>query len=236
MTGRDLVTASLRLIGAIAPGESIEASEATDGLAAFNRMLDSWSLESLVIQKVTEAEIPLSIGVQDYSIGPSGDLIVDRPVKIEYAKLKLSTNTPPTYYPVRILSVSEWASIRQKSLQSTIPDCVFIEGTFPNETLRLFPVPNASSSLVLYYQSPLSSISTLDTQIVLPPGYERALVYNFAIEIASEYGKIPTEIVFKIATDSKASIKRNNHRPSFLRVDDALVSNNRYNIYTDGAR
>jgi hypothetical protein len=49
MTGRDLISASLRLIGAIAPGESPEASEASDALGTVNRMLDSWANEPLML-------------------------------------------------------------------------------------------------------------------------------------------------------------------------------------------
>lgn len=41
-TARDVVTGALRLIGVLAAGETAQAAEATDGLAALNRMMHGW--------------------------------------------------------------------------------------------------------------------------------------------------------------------------------------------------
>jgi hypothetical protein len=63
-TGRDLVAASHRKIGALAAGESLEAQQATDGLAELNRMLSSWSTEGLMGFEVFASPIDLDTEIE----------------------------------------------------------------------------------------------------------------------------------------------------------------------------
>jgi hypothetical protein len=230
VTGRDLVSASLRLIGAIAPGESPEASEAKDGLYALNRMISSWSTENLLIYAKVREEFTLTPGQAAYTMGSAANLNTTRPMAIERAAIEAQT-TPAIEYPIRLLSQAQWAEIVIKDTQSTIPTDLFAEGTYPNETINLYPVPSAAHKLVLYTTKPLTEIATLDTVISLPPGYERALAFNGAIELAPEYGRPVSAEVAKIADDSKAAIKRANLRPNYLRVESALMSAGPFDIY-----
>lgn len=216
MTGRDLVSASLRLIGALAQGESLEASEATDGLAALNRMIDSWSTEGLIIHVITQ-ENPLTLTAGDSTItmGASGD-ITTRPQSIESAIIRSGSTDYP---PMRKLSVDEYARISNKGVQG-IPDSFYDDGGHPQRTITFYPVPAGTFQFVPFTKRPLTTITSLDTTISLPPGYERALVYNGAVEIGPEYGRPLDPRIEAIAIESKAAIKRANHRPSYLRCDD----------------
>jgi hypothetical protein len=54
---------------------------------------------------------------------------------------------------------------------------------------------------------------TLTTQIALPAGYESALKYNLALELAAEYLIDPKEMLIIRAKESKANIKRLNSSP-----------------------
>lgn len=236
MTGRDLITASLRLIGAIAPGESIAAQEATDGLASINRMIDSWSNEGLMIFETVREVFPINSGDQDYTMGPTGDFVTTRPMEIEIALIRDTTVTPAIEYPLEILNDQQWSSIRIKEVQSTLPLYLYYEKSYPNISINIYPKPSATKSLVFYSTKPLTTISTLDTVLSLPPGYERALVYNGSLELAPEYGREVSQLVLSSAIDSKASIKRTNHRPIYLKVDEALIQDGGFNILTGGFR
>lgn len=236
MTGRDLLKASLRLIGAIAPGESLSATEAVDGLATLNRMIDGWSNESLMIYSKVREEFTLTANDGVYSIGPSADFNTTRPISIEEATLEVTSGNPDYEIPLRIIKTSaEWAAISQKDSTNTYPECIFAEGTYPNETINLYPIPSEANKLVLYSKKPISTVATIDTSISYPPGYEEALIYNLALRLAPEYGRQVTEMVMMTAIESKASIKRVNHRQTLLRVDDGLLSNTGFNIMTGEA-
>ncbi len=236
MTGRDAVTASLRLIGAIAPGESITASEATDGLSALNRMLGSWSNESLLIHAKVRSEHTLTANDGIYSIGTGANFNTTRPIQIEEAAIQVVAATPDYEIPIQIIrSVQEWAAVTSKFSTSEIPQYLYAEGTFPNDTLNLYPIPTVANKLVLYSQKPLTEL-TLDGDVELPPGYDEAIIYNGSVRLAPEYGKAVTAEVMQIAMDSKANIKRTNHKPRYLQCDPALLGDcSRFNIYTGGS-
>jgi hypothetical protein len=232
VTGRDLISASARLIGVLAPGESLTAGEATDGLATLNRMLDGLSNDDLVIHAVT-AETPLTLTAGDDSVtlGALGD-ITTRPMQIESALIRdVSTD-----YSVRILTQDEYAAIPDKATQSTYPAALYDDGGYPQRTLKLYPVPSVAVSLVLFTKRALTQIATLDTSVSLPPGYEEMLVYNLAIRLSPEYGRpVPGEVA-AIAADSLAKIKSKNHRPMLLECDPGLVGMGGFNIETGGSQ
>lgn len=236
MTGRDFVSASLRLIGVLAPGESLESQEATDGLSSLNRMLGSWSTEELVINATTRESFTLTPGTQQYTMGSSGTFNTTRPLNIVRAALRDETQTPAAEYPINILTLAEWQRIIVKAQSSEVVTDLYAEGTYPLETINIYPKPTIAYKLVLWSDKPLTEISTLDTVLAFPPGYERALIYNGAIELAPEYGRTVSAEVAKVADESKANLKRLNHRPRLLRVDDALRSGSGFNIFTGGSR
>jgi hypothetical protein len=62
------------------------------------------------------------------------------------------------------------------------------------------------------------------TQLLnLPPGYERALKYALAIELAPEFGKSASPEIVAIANNAKAAIKRNNLQSVELKCDPAIL-------------
>jgi hypothetical protein len=234
-TGRDIVTASMRVLGVLASGESAASGEATDGLSALNRLMDSWSTEGLLVYaKTRETPVALTPGTGSYTMGTSGTLSGTRPMAILEAVIRDETSSPATEIPVDVLQLSEYAAIPVKDMQATYPNKLFDDGGYPTRTIRLHPVPSAAHKLVVWTARPLTAISTLDTSVSLPPGYERALITNLAIELAPEYGKGVSDALAMAAAESKANIKRANLRPSYLRVDEALTSGGSFNIYTGG--
>jgi hypothetical protein len=220
MTGRDAVAAALRLIGAVAAGETPAAQESSDGLSSLNRMINSWSAEGLLIHAIT-AESPLTLTAGDgaYTLGTSGD-ITTRPQEIVAAVIRDASNSLDQ--PVKILSASEYAALPDKTAQADYPTSLYDDGGYPQRTITLYPVPAAAHKLVLYTKRALTEISTLDTSVSLPPGYDDAIVFNLAMRLAPEYGRTVPDAVAVLATEAKASVKRGNRRPSYLRVDLAI--------------
>lgn len=73
-TALDIITKSLRAIGAYAPGESIAAADANDALDMLNDMVDTWSNATMMIPYVTEIIFTLTTGKYQYTIGPGGSI------------------------------------------------------------------------------------------------------------------------------------------------------------------
>lgn len=232
-TVRDLVKGSLRLIGAIAQGETPSAPEASDALTSLNGMLDGWSTEKLIIYDETFEDLTLIPSQQLYTIGSGGNFNTTRPLRISKAFIKKTNGSDYVEYPIEIANEDEWAMIASKSVSSTYPQKLYYEQAYPLGKIRLWPVPTEANTLVLYSWKPLTAFASLDTTISIPPGYLRAIRYNLAMELAPEYGKPTSTEVMAIASESKTAIKRLNIRPFYSEVDPALLSGNkRFNIYT----
>lgn len=231
-TARELIEGSMRLIGAIATGETASSEEATTALTVLNEMLDSWSTESLVIYDITREEFTLTPGTGAYTIGTSGAFNTPRPLKIENAAIEIQSASPTTEMPLKLLSPDEWAAIATKDIASSIPTELFMDGAYPLATINLWPKPTAAEKLVIYSWKPLTAIAELGTSISLPPGYSKAVRYNLALELAPEYGRDPSTIVVANAAESKANIKRMNSKPVYLECDIGLLGRRTYNIMT----
>ncbi len=229
MTGRDLLAVSLRQIGVIAPGEPLDASEASDGLAALNRMLGSWSTENLLINAKMREVFELDANDGEYSIGDSADLDTVRPQRIEAAAILDSNDVE---YAMRILTRDEWVALTNKTATTTRPSSLYRTGSWPTDTILLYPIPSQVVDLVLYCWKPITQIDTLDTEIDFPPGYEDALITNLAIRLAPEYRKVVSPVLGALAIETKANIKRMNKNSDLLRVDNALLRGRYFDINT----
>lgn len=222
-TARDIIESSMRLLGVLATGEAAQASEASDALDSLNDMLDSWSNENFVVNAVTAEEFTLTAGQSSYTMGTGGDFNTTRPLEIIKALLQEQGSSPKFELPMRIVTPKEYASITVKDTDSTIPTYIYKEGTYPLETLKLYPVPSEANKLVLYTLKPLTTFTNLSTDASFPPGYLRALKYNLAMEIGPEYGKEASASVVQIAMESKAEIKRQNFRPQISGCDNGTL-------------
>lgn len=222
---------ALRLIGELASGETPTDDEYADAILSLSGMLDSWRNDKLLVYAMQEETLTLSAGDSSYTLGPPGDSASTRPVAIDRAWIVDSGNS----YPVLAMNEAEYAAISAKTTQSNWPDRFLFRPTMPTATLIVYPVPNATRTIkivtrvVPYNPSSLTILTTLST----PPGWEKAIAYNLAIELAPEYGASVPPAVLKGAAESLASIKRANKfaQPSQAYTElGAMFSSGRGNI------
>lgn len=235
-TALQLITRSMRLAGAIGKGETADDDEAADGLTALNAMLDSWQLERLMVYQITQGSYTWPAATTSRSIGSGGNFSAQRPVKIDSAFIRDSSNNDLNL--VVLEDRQQYDGIVTKSTQSTLPQWIFMDPIYPLAVLYLYPVPSGQLTLKLNTWQTLQSFTALTTDLALPPGYERAIVYNFALEFAPEFGsgrKIDPQVPL-IASQSKAAIKTINQPSMVAQLDTAaanLSSGGRWNIYAD---
>lgn len=223
MTARDLIKGSLRLIGAIATGENPSAAEEVDALASLNGMLDAWSVKGFLIYQNVREVFPFVGGQATYTVGPTGNFNTTRPLIINKAMVLYAD----TETELEILTSAKYAEISDKSIQSNIPEYLYCDGGYPLENYSFYPVPSEANSVVIYSKKILTNIANASDELNLPPGYERALRYNLALEIAPEYGRDPSAIVAKTAMDSIVELQRQNTEAAYLTSDAFGLSSRR---------
>lgn len=205
-TAGSIIAGALRKLSQIGAGEVPTDDEYTDGLEALNALLDAWRNDKLMCYAMREETLPLDGGTAAYTIGPTGDLTTTRPVEIALAYIVDGGIT----YAVRLIDEGQYAAIADKATESDWPDRLLFRPTMPDADLIVWPVPNATRTLKMLTRVPFTAFADTTDAVTLPPGWERALVNNLAIEIAPEYEAQVPGSVLKAASESLAGIKRAN--------------------------
>ena len=223
-TALQLVTSSLRKIGAVAAGETPDADEQSDALSSLNQIVESWNIKGLALYRRENASYTLTPSQQVYTIGSGADFDGARPITLHGAFVTRGGID----YPLAVLTQSEWSDILQKSTESQLPEAVYYEPTFPDGTLRFWPIPLEAMTVTLAINMQLGAIADINDDLSFPPGYERALLYALAVDLAPEYPAVAlSQNVIDTADEALADIKRaNNTQNQPATFDAALAGGN----------
>ena len=233
-TVRDLITQAGRVLGVLAEGEEFSPEGAADGLACLRRMLDSWSAQRRTCFATLTQSFDWPAGKLTQTIGPTGDLVGLRPVQVISRSTCYVDVSSGITYNLTQLDQDQWNTIPVKSVESSYPQVFYVNYTFPNIEFSMWPRAQRVINLKLVSQLELVHVTDFDVDVSLPPGYERAVVANLALEVAPEYGVPWSGDLKRIAANSLAVIKRNNQPSIRLAIPGELVQNKaRYNIFSD---
>ena len=232
-TARDLCTAALQYLQVVGQLDTPQEGDMQRAFADLNDLMDSLSTDEYMVYSTNSDTYTLIGGTQSYTIGPTGTLVGTRPLDIISAYIVYNSVS----YEVSVINDVEYNSIGLKLLQTTLPQMLYYNQSFPNGTLFPWPIPSGNIPLTLTYNSIFTSFAMLDTAVSFPPGMARFLKWNLIKEIGEAWGKeIPPSVIMK-ANESKAALRRLNS-PQFRMTFDAVLMNKRqtYNIYKDGPR
>ncbi len=203
-TVTDLIKYALRNIKVLAPTETPTDTELADGLVTLNNMIDAWNAERYYVYCLNNLSHTLTPNSASFTIGPSGNLVADRPLRIESAQIE---DAQGVSFPINLITdPEEYFKIAFKSALSR-PIKLFYNPTGDAGTVYLWPIPDAAYTIKLQVWHPLTQFATINDEIELPPGYFQALQYNLALLLADEYGVEPTATLVALATRSKERIK-----------------------------
>ena len=175
-------------------------------LRILNRMLDSWSNEKQMIFVNETQSFTMTPSVNNYS---TALLSRGRPIAINAMTVLLSN----IYYPVSIIDLLSWNAITYKITQS-IPNQCYYNAEFPDGTMYFYPTPYAPFTCNVDCQYPITSTLLLSDDLVLPPGYEAAIVAGLAVEMWTYFkAGDPSPIMIKQMMQTRSVIKRTNFTP-----------------------
>lgn len=226
-----MILRALRLNGEKAHGGTLSSDEQTDYLSDLNAMMDSWNLERLMVYQLLQESKALTSSVGSYTIGSGGAFSTTRPNRIvDPCFIRDSANVD---HPLTLIDAPMYGSIFQKDVDGTYPSYLFYDGAFSSSLGTIFLYPEPAASLTLYINSwkQLQTFALISTTVALPPGYQRAIEFNLAVEIAGGFKNVSPEVA-KIARESKAAIKGFNAPSGVLRLDAGIAGNARSNIFT----
>ena len=189
--GKGLIYPALRKAGVtLGPQRTPSPAQYQDGLEELNRLVGSLNCDRLNIYSNAPQQFPLTAGDGAYTIGidPTGqtpaDFSAPRPVMIEAANIIDSGNLR---HPLALLTELQWSQIVMQNLGATIPEFLYNDRAYPLSTLNLWGQPQAGMTLELYYWVLIPQFITTDDVVLLPPGYEDAIVLNLAVRLGPHF-------------------------------------------------
>jgi len=258
-TVRELLNGAHRLLGLVNSGNVLPEAVYQDNLVAMNQMIDSWNTERLAVFCTQDQVYLWPANERVQTLGPSGDFVLllgteafdpigtqndasialedgnpgqyQRPILLEDSTYFRDPSTNVSY-GLRFINQLQYNNIAVKTVTSTYPQVMWVNMTFPNITLSVYPVPTKQMEFHFVSVLPLATAATLETELEFPPGYLRAFRYNLALELAPEFNVEPPNEVRRIAMYSKRNLKRINNPDDVMAMPYSLMARrNRYNIY-----
>ena len=230
-TAGDQINGALRLLGVLAEGETPSAATSQDALNALNQMIDSWNTERLAVFSTQDQVFSWLPGFISRTLGPTGDFVGNRPILLDdstYFKDPASGIS----YGIKIINQQQYDGIAVKTVTSTYPQVIWINMSYPDIEMYVYPVPTKTLEWHFVSVEELTQPALLSTALSFPPGYLRAFRYNLACEFAPEFGVEPSPTVTRIAMASKRNLKRINNPDDIMALPYSMVGNRqRYNIF-----
>ena len=230
-TAGDQINRALRLLGVLAEGETPSAAVSQDALTALNQMADSWNTERLSVFSTQDQVFSWPASTISRTLGPSGDFVGNRPILLDDATYFRDPGTNVSF-GIKLINQQQYDGIAVKTVTSTFPQVMFVNNTYPDFDIYIYPRPTRLLEWHFISVEVLTQPATLVTEILFPPGYLRAFTYNLACEIAPEFGVEPSPQVQRIAMTSKRNLKRINNPDDVMSMPYSLIATRqRFNIY-----
>jgi hypothetical protein len=230
-TAGDQINRALRLLGVLAEGEVPSAETAQDALMAMNQMIDSWNTERLSVFCTQDQVFTWPAGLLSRTLGPTGNFVGLRPVLLDDATYYRDPGTGVSF-GIKFINQQQYNGIAVKTVTSTYPQVIFVNNTFPDVEMYVYPRPTRDLEWHFISVQELDNPAGLATVLFFPPGYLRAFTYNLAMEMAPEFGIEPSPQVQRIAMTSKRNLKRINNPDDVMSLPYAIVATRqRFNIY-----
>ena len=232
-TAAELIEGSLRLLGVLAEGEQPSVAVMQDSIMAMNQMIQSWDTERLSVFSTQDQVFTWPAYTMSRTIGPTGDFVGNRPIEIDDATYFKDPSSGLSF-GVKLINQQQYDGIAFKTVTSTYPQVMWVNNTFPDMEMTVYPVPIKALEWHIISVETLTEVSSVATDIYFPRGYLRAFRYNLACELAPEFGVEPSPQVQRIAMSSKRNIKRINFPGDLMAIPYPIVATRqRYNIYAN---
>ena len=230
-TAGDLINGSLRLLGVLAEGETPSAETSQDALVAMNQMVQSWNTERLAVFSTQDQVVTWPPSTRSRTFGPTGDIVANRPIAIDDSTYFRDPATGISY-GLKLINQQQYNGIAVKTVTSTYPQVLWVNMTYPDIEMYVYPVPTKVLEFHIVSVEELTQPANLATDLAFPPGYLRCFRYNLACELAPEFGTEPSRQVARIAMTSKRNLKRINNPDDIMALPYSIVgTRQRFNIF-----
>ena len=217
-TWKALVRSSLVEINAASNDESVSDAELTLLLPRLQQMLESWNLSEFLRFGYIRHRHSVVVAKREYSIGEANtnDIEIAVPDRINEV-----IYTPSGGYKYPLEAINLRRQLRYEVVEGVNPRQYYYENSYPSASIRFDHEARVGDSFLVVAREPLDYAVMLNEEVDLPNGYERAIVANFAMEIAPQHGVNEIHpVTVRNAREGLDMIKTRNSEKPLSRFDD----------------
>ena len=188
-----LVTAALRMLGAVSSGQAPTANELADGGEVLNLMLKAWQADGLQLYSLTTISLTPVLGQYKYTFGAGGDIETTTHRPEEIFNVHRQRTADLTDVELTRLARSDYWTLSDKDNEGTPTQFYFdpaIVGGLAN--LYVWPAPSAlfvsDYTIEIQYQKPFDDMDASTDNLAFPVSWELAIVTGLAALLSLEYG------------------------------------------------
>lgn len=219
-TANDLIFAAYKRGKILGSDQVMSASDGSDGLAALNRMLDTWWIDRLAVFQVQQENFALVAGQGSYTIGVGGNFNTTWPVKIVDGCFVRRGGVD---YPVTVIDDRTLYDRVRVKTNLGMPYALFYDRAYPLGTIYFYYTPDVADTIYLNSWRRLQTLASLVTAISLPPGYEDLIVDGLAIKLCPDNGLTAPDEVKKSFAATKKALGQLNAPSLVMSVDPNLL-------------
>lgn len=199
LTQTEVIYEALQIIGVYDPEETIESADFNTCSRSLNMMLKTWAADGVKLWKRKTATLTLVVDQKSYTLGPGGDLVINKPLRIiEARRVENDIDTP-----LMPISWQEYTDLSSKSTASIPTQYHYQPGTSTG-TFYIWPVADSSAAsnitIELTYFSYLEDMDSINDDFDLPSEWLETIAFNLAVRVAPKFqrplGMIPEVVQF----------------------------------------
>lgn len=198
MTATELITAAAGKIAV----RNLTAADSATALVTLNAFLTAEGVSGMYYVDTRES-FTLTESDYDYTIGPSGGFVTERPERILHCVLRDADSYDTT---LEIIDIQEYQNITNKAWVGK-PSRVCLEQGLTNATILFDCAPDYAYTAEFLFQKTFATVSAGDT-ISAPGEFIAYLIYNLAIHLATDWDRAPSAAVATLAKEYSDRIQR----------------------------
>jgi hypothetical protein len=185
VTRDQIINGSLRVLGVVGAGDNPTPADYQNCAEALNLYIKQLQTKGLPLWKVEDLQVPMVAGQTTYTLGPTGNVVTDRPLRVVMAFIRSSTNNDTV---LQVISRQEYMQQGYKPSQG-VPNQCYYDPQLTNGVLYVYNTPfDSTYTIHLQVQLPISDITSPNSVPEFPNEWYNLLKFGLADQVAMEYG------------------------------------------------
>lgn len=198
ITASDIITQCLLQQQWLDYQQTVDSTKQAQMLMALQAMIKRWGSKGIKVWTEQQISFPFVATQSSYTLGPSGNVICDRPLRIDFALIRPVNGGSDT--PLNPLARQDYLMLGNKT-QTGTPNSYFYDPQLINGVIYFYLDPDVFNSAAyvpyLYSRAQLQDVSSISANMMFPQEWYDALIWGLAYETRL-MNKVPKEVCMEI--------------------------------------